>query len=106
MWRLSMGIDMNKLYSVVYRTGGTHDCTWIRVLELFRYENAKKEAERIERMGYKTIIHDADHLRQIGLPIGWDYKGIDWENDIIIRDGDYRTRHIKDGKRILGAAMD
>jgi hypothetical protein len=96
---------MNKLYSVVYRTGGTDDCTWIRVLESFQFENAKKEAEKIERMGYKTIIHDADHLKKIGLPVGWDHKGIDWENDIIIRDGYFWTQHIKDGKRILGAAM-
>ena len=85
---------MPKLFNVIYRTGGTHNCKWIRVLDAYPIDQAHTIAASIERMGYRTVIHDTDTVRAIGLPIGWDPDSVDWGNDQIFTDR-FQTHHIK-----------
>ena len=64
-----MAIKRAKTYTVIYRTGGTENFKWHKVLTHFTdYESARKRALEIERQGYKTIIHDTDKLNTIGMP--------------------------------------
>ena len=56
-------------YSIVYRSGGTENFKWNRVLDTFpTYEAARIKASEIEKMGYPTLIHDTQQLNIIGLP--------------------------------------
>jgi len=85
---------MTKLYSIVYRTGGTQNCKWTRVLDAYPLDRAKEKASEIERMGYRTVMHDTDTLRALGLPIGWEPESVDWVNDHIVVDS-HQTHHIR-----------
>ncbi len=83
-------------YSVVYRTGGTDHCEWLRVLDIFNYDKAKLKAQEIEKMGYKSFVHDTHFLDSVGMPVGWEPQSVDWDKDFV----DYsrmRTLHIKEG---------
>lgn len=55
-------------YTVIYRTGGSERFTWHRLAKNTSLEIARKDAEEIERMGYKTLIHKTKQLDAIGLP--------------------------------------
>lgn len=82
-------------YEVIYRTGGTHHCTWRRLY--YRYKdrsNAVAKAQEIERMGYKSAIRTTEDLERIGLPIGWNFDAVDWDNDEVTVTP-YETVHIK-----------
>lgn len=75
---------MTKTYSVVYRTGGTLQCTWRRVFTVFTSESdALAQAAQIERAGYRAVVHETAHLNSIGLPIGWEPHSVDYERDKI-----------------------
>lgn len=87
--------DIYTRYVIVYRTGGTHDCSWHRVLELWRREDdAKAAAFDLVMMGYKCLIKTADELETVGIPIGWDSNSVDPDKDDIVVSR-YSTRHIR-----------
>ena len=82
------------MYSVIYRKGGTMRCEWWKLFNTNQSEeHALANKERMERMGYKTLIVKTKDLEVIGMPIGWEPGIIDWENDKIMVD-QYRTLHI------------
>jgi hypothetical protein len=82
------------MYSVIYRTGGTHRCEWRKLFSEYQtLEQANANIERIERQGYKAIKIKTDKIKLIGMPIGWEPGLVDWENDKIIVD-QYATLHI------------
>lgn len=59
-------------------------CTWRRVLDTFEDEAAAhaKVAE-LAKAGYRAIPTLWRHYINIGLPIGWEPYGVDWELDHI-----------------------
>ena len=82
-------------YSIVYRTGGTHNCTWQRVFESHAdVASANAQAAALERMGYKALVMPYATLRAIGMPIGWTADSVDYERDTVVYEMD-RTVHIK-----------
>jgi hypothetical protein len=83
------------MYSVVYRSGGTHRCFWTKVLTT--YENAVaafNESDRLLRAGYTSMVFLSDALEKIGLPIGWEAGSVDWKKDIV-RISAFQTYHEK-----------
>lgn len=82
-------------YAIVYRTGGTHNCTWQRVFEGHAdVASANAQAAALERMGYKALVMPTAQLDAIGLPIGWTPAHVDHERDtIVVRSHD--TLHVK-----------
>ena len=82
-------------YSIVYRTGGTHNCTWQRVFEGHAdVASANAQAAALERMGYKALVMQYATLRAIGMPIGWTADSVDYERDQVVYEMD-RTVHVK-----------
>jgi len=61
-----------KLYYVVYRTGGTLNCKWMRSVPMSRLE-AYKTAEAVEKGGRKALVVEKEASDKIGLPEGWEY---------------------------------
>jgi len=60
---------MSKNYSVIYRTGGTVNFKWNRVLETYKtMEAARAIVAELEKMGYKALVHHTRSLNLIGLP--------------------------------------
>lgn len=82
-------------YEVIYRTGGTNHCKWRRLYYRFQdRSNAVAKAQEIERMGYKSAVRTTKELESIGLPVGWTYDAVDWENDEV-KVSPYETVHIR-----------
>jgi hypothetical protein len=66
-------------YAVIYRTGGTVNFKWNRVLGSFNREEAVSECESLERMGYPTLMHDVEMLDSIGMPETFDANdNVNW----------------------------
>lgn len=64
---------MAQSFSIVYRTGGPARFKWQRVLVAYATrEAAQASAQRIERMGYKALVHDTATLAAVGLPDTWE----------------------------------
>lgn len=61
-----------KSYTVIYRTGGTENFQWKKCLPVATREKAFQDKAEIERMGYKSIVHDTDQINAIGLPETYD----------------------------------
>ena len=59
-------------FTVVYRTGGTENCTWRRTMAYATREEARESAASVERMGYKALVHKTHEIDAIGMPEGWD----------------------------------
>jgi hypothetical protein len=60
-------------FSVAYRSGGTSNATWTRVLEVYpTREAAQVIVAEIERGGRKALIYKTASLDAIGLPQGWE----------------------------------
>ena len=60
---------MSKSFSVIFRTGGTDNFKWNLVGERFATkESAVSKKAELERMGYPSLVHDADMLAAIGMP--------------------------------------
>ena len=58
-----------KQFAVIYRTGGTANYRWNRILENYATrEAAVLKASELNRMGYPTHIHNAFFLDAAGLP--------------------------------------
>jgi hypothetical protein len=82
-------------YSIVYRSGGTHNCTWQRVMNSYAdVASANAKAAEIERMGYKALVTPYATLRAIGMPIGWTADSVDYDRDTVVYEMD-RTVHVK-----------
>lgn len=82
-------------FEVIYRMGGPHYCKWMRIYWRYRDRSeAVAMAQEIERMGYKTAVRTTEELERIGLPVGWTFDAVDWENDEVTI-SDYETVHIK-----------
>ena len=82
-------------YAIVYRSGGTHRCTWQRVLECYAdVASANVKAAEVERMGYKALVMPLATLRAIGMPIGWAAGSVDYDRDQVVYETD-RTVHVK-----------
>jgi hypothetical protein len=82
-------------YSIVYRTGGTHNCTWQRVMAAHAdVASANAQAAALERMGYKALVMPYATLRAIGMPIGWTADSVDYDRDQVVYEMD-RTVHVK-----------
>lgn len=62
----------NHRFELAYRTGGTENAKWHRVLDTFTAEQAAAKQAEIERMGYKCLRYKAGTLDILGLPEGWD----------------------------------
>lgn len=60
------------MYTVIYRTGGPDRYGWCRTLAFGTYAEMQIKAAEVERMGYKTLIHNAKLLQAIGLPETWE----------------------------------
>lgn len=60
-----------KTFTVIYRTGGTHNCLWLKTTPVATKREANDRAANIERMGYKAIVHETRALNSIGMPVGW-----------------------------------
>jgi hypothetical protein len=58
----------NKQFAVIYRTGGTANFRWNRVLDLFTREEAAAKVAELGRMGYPALVHDAKRLDAVGMP--------------------------------------
>jgi hypothetical protein len=56
------------MYAVIFRRGGTENFRWSRLNDFRTYDDATREAESLERMGYPALVHDAKHLDAVGLP--------------------------------------
>lgn len=84
-----------KSFSVVYRSGGTHRCTWTRILDSFDETGAKARAAEIELGGRKALVFETSSLDAIGLPVGWEPKLVDWQADHIELRGSFQTFHEK-----------
>ena len=64
-----MTIKKAKTFTVIYRTGGTENFKWHKVLTLHRTkETAMADVKRIEKQGYKALMFDTDKLNAIGMP--------------------------------------
>jgi hypothetical protein len=73
-----------KTWTVVYRAGGTQNCTWTRILERYVTEDdALAKQQQIEREGYKALVYVTAMLDEIGLPIGWSPQLVDFSKDEI-----------------------
>lgn len=58
-----------KKYAVIYRTGGSANWKWHRVLDVYATRSqAEAKADEIEHMGYTALVHDAARLDAIGMP--------------------------------------
>lgn len=57
-----------KQFAVIYRTGGTENYRWHRVLDTFTRDEAATKADELARMGYPALVHNAGRLTAIGLP--------------------------------------
>lgn len=56
-------------FTVIYKTGGTLNSQWHRVLENYTSrEAAQGKAAEVNRAGYETLIHDTARLEAVGLP--------------------------------------
>lgn len=56
-------------YAVIYRTGGTPNWKWHRVLDVYATRaQAEAKAGEIGRMGYPALVHNAARLDAIGMP--------------------------------------
>lgn len=67
-------MSKHEAYTVVYRTGGTDNCTWKRTINYLTIDEAKASAISIEKMGYKALVQKAHFTDTIGLPQGWSHK--------------------------------
>jgi hypothetical protein len=61
-----------KPYTVIYRTGGTENFKWNRVLERLSQAEAFEKKTELQAMGYKTIICKTKQLDVIGMPETFD----------------------------------
>jgi hypothetical protein len=60
-------------FTIAYRSGGTSNCVWTRVLEVYpTREAAQVLVAEIERGGRKALIYKTALLDSIGLPQGWE----------------------------------
>jgi hypothetical protein len=58
-----------KTFTVIYRTGGTENFKWNRVLALFENgQDAVAKKGELEKMGYPSLIHDTHLLDAVGMP--------------------------------------
>jgi hypothetical protein len=62
-----------KLYYVVYRTGGTDNAQWHRSLPMNK-ATAEKSAQDVRAGGRKAIVVEKEASDKIGLPEGYEYK--------------------------------
>lgn len=61
-----------KTFTVIYRTGGTANAQWKRVLERFSTREAAQACKaEVERTGRKALIHDTAQLERLGMPEGY-----------------------------------
>lgn len=58
-------------YTVVYRTGGTLDCTWRQCRPVATMQEAVSQRDSIERGGRKALIKRTSEVVKHGLPEGW-----------------------------------
>lgn len=61
-----------KTYAVMYRTGGTLNFKWNRLLGGRSLEMATKDKAELERGGYPTIIEDYKLSMSVGVPETFD----------------------------------
>lgn len=61
-------IEPKKEYSVYYRTGGTENFNWQKTFITYTREEAIKEVERLEAMGFPARYAKTELLNAIGLP--------------------------------------
>ena len=61
-----------KTYTVIYRTGGTHNFQWKKALPLASMQEAIVQKNDLMRQGYPALIHRTDLLDSIGLPDTYD----------------------------------
>lgn len=59
-------------FTVMYRTGGTLRCRWVRCAAVATRAEAVPMVETIERMGYKALVFRTAYLDAVGGPEGWD----------------------------------
>lgn len=59
---------MDRLYSVIYRQGGTTRCRWNRVVGLFNLMAAETQIAKLGRAGYDAYLREASDET---MPIGW-----------------------------------
>ena len=76
---------MNKLFYVVYRTGGVDNCEWKRSLPMSK-EEAEKTADTVRKGGRKALVVDKEKSDKIGLPEGWEYEKAPKKTEIEITD--------------------
>lgn len=72
---MNMDKNSSKLYTgytVIFRIGGPLGFEWRKTLGSKPYDMALTEAREIERMGYKTLIHETHLLNSIGMPETWE----------------------------------
>lgn len=59
-------------FAVIYRTGGTENFRWVRVLDIFDRDGAQAQKAELERAGYPALIHNARLLDSVGMPDTYD----------------------------------
>ena len=85
-------------FAVAYRSGGTHDCRWSSVTDLYpTHAAAQSVADEIEKAGRKALVYKATELDRVDLPVGWEPGAVNYDTDTILF-GAYQTRHIKNGR--------
>lgn len=57
-----------KMWSAVYRTGGTARGEWRRTLPTLSRQEAEQQVKDLERAGYKALLTDYGLSMRLGLP--------------------------------------
>jgi hypothetical protein len=88
--------DQDPIYTVVYRTGGTHQCKWHKTLVATKDEaEAAQVLDEIKTQGYHGFVTTKYLLDVVGLPIGWTAESVDFEKDYVKITESY-TEHRKE----------
>jgi len=65
---------MQRQFAIGYRTGGTDNFQWKRVLELYPSRDAANvKVQELRTMGYPAHVYDAQQLDALGLPETFEY---------------------------------
>lgn len=70
-------------YVLIVRYGSETECMWERAYAPMSHGAAVELQQYHEAKGRRAIVRSKRDVDTIGLPVGWEPKGIDWERDEI-----------------------
>ena len=57
-----------RTFTVIYRVGGTENFEWRKSTPYRSAIEANSEADKVGKMGYKSLVFDTDLINSLGLP--------------------------------------